>query len=111
MNIFCKYLQQLSWTESGVNHNKNDTSVLSDSFVATAINQNKKLIQIAQSNTNFYALPVEIASQYKWKKKSGLDVETIYFQACQAMDNPASDADIIWTKEQFATIMGYKDPS
>ena len=84
-------------------------SIMSDPFVAAAVKQDSEMLQIAQSNINYNTLPAEVASQYKSKKKSGLDVETIYFQACQAMDNPASDADILWAKEQFAIIEAYKD--
>ncbi len=84
-------------------------SIMSDPCVAAAVKQDSKMLQIAQSNINYNTLPAELASQYKSKKKSGLDVETIYFQACQAMDNPASDADILWAEEQFAIIEEYKD--
>lgn len=64
------------------------------------------MLKITQKNPYYDSLPIEIVSQFNRKKEFGLDVEAIYFQACQSMENPSSDADIIWAKEQFIKISG-----
>ena len=83
--------------------------ILSDSRIIPVIQSNRRMLDIVQMNSFYYQLSAEIISQFKRKKGSGLDLEAIYFQACQAMENPANDADIIWAKEQFMKISGYKD--
>ena len=44
-----------------------------------------------------------------WGKSDGLDASAIYFQACQALENPNTLDDLRWAKEQFQTIIVYKD--
>ena len=64
-----------------------------------------------QQNLLYDALPLEVKNQFNGKKgkNEGLDVEAVYFQACQAMDHPTTDEDIMWAKNQFMSILGYKD--
>ncbi len=59
-------------------------------------------------NPNFARLPNEIKKQINKKKACNLDQESIYYQACQALISSRDD-DIIWAKEQFLSIAGYKD--
>lgn len=84
-------------------------SILADSYVATEIKTNTRLLEIAQGNHLFDILPLQIKQQFRHRKGEGLDVEAIYFQACQALEYPSGDDDILWAKEQFLKISGYKD--
>ena len=82
-------------------------SVVSDSYIVDVINGNPRLLEVLNNNPNVqYVEPIK---KLKRKKGKGLDAEATYFQACQAMENSMSAKDIIWAKEQFNTILGYKD--
>jgi hypothetical protein len=38
-----------------------------------------------------------------------LDKCALYYQACQALEHPSSNADILWAKDIFISLSGYKD--
>lgn len=75
-----------------------------------AIKSNSRLLEIDQCNPYYDGLTLQIKEQFSHRRKGeGLDVEAIYFQACQALDYPSGPDDILWAKAQFMKISGYKD--
>lgn len=85
-------------------------SLLADTYIAPVIRSNSRLLEIAQCNPYYDGLPLQIKEQFSHRRKGeGLDVEAIYFQACQALDYPSGPDDILWAKAQFMKISGYKD--
>ena len=82
--------------------------LLSDETICSCIKANDSLKIFAVKNPLLKKMPKDIQNRIL-KKSTKLDSEAIYFQACQALENPRGNDDIIWAKEQFVSLLGYKD--
>ena len=71
------------------------------------IKADDELRYMLKNSELFYMLPKD--KQKFLFGSSYFDTETVYNQACQAMDGAKSMEDIKWARGEFAAIKRYKD--
>lgn len=85
------------------------SKIISDETFLYVVKQNYVLQKALSDNPVFNSLPNEIKDKLKKAGKQTLDIEAIYYQACQALDFGNGKSDVVWAKEQFLKIKEYKD--
>ena len=75
--------------------------------IAMIIKADDELRYMIKNSESFYMLPE--AKQKSLFGSSSFDVEAVYYQACQAMEEAKSMDDIKWARGEFAAIRRYKD--
>ena len=82
--------------------------ILVDEYqIAMMIKADDELRYMIKNSELFYLLPKE--KQKSLFGSSSFDAETVYYQACQAMEEARNLDDVRWARGGFATIRGYKD--
>ena len=74
--------------------------------IAMTIKADDELRYMLKNSELFYMLPKD---RQKLFFGSYFDTESVYYQACQAMDGAKSMEDIKWARGEFAAIKRYKD--
>lgn len=74
--------------------------------IAMTIKADDELRYMLKNSELFYMLPKD---KQKFLFGSYFDTESVYYQACQAMDGAQSIEDIKWARGEFAAIKRYKD--
>lgn len=76
--------------------------------IAMTIKADDELRYMLKNSELFYMLPKDRQKLF-FGMKGYFDTESVYYQACQAMDGAQSIEDIKWARGEFAAIKRYKD--
>lgn len=95
-------------TIATLSQNKEILPLLVDIYsVFKMIKADTELRHVVKNSEAFWMLPKN--KQKILLGKSSLDVEAVYYQACQAMENAKSMIDVKWAGDNFVAIIDYKD--
>ena len=86
------------------------TAVMETEAIFRTVKRDEQLRAYVKNLDSAKMLPMGVQKRL-FGKDAGLDVEAIYYQACQALAKPARSDDLVWAASQFRSIAHYKDSS